>query len=70
MKKEQQKYNPYKATVESIAKMCDKYEYCIQNESDARDFILNVKVKCKDAVEYDKKYSQKLNNCGALRSLR
>lgn len=52
-------YNPYKATVESIAKMCDKYERCIQDDAEARDFLANVRVKCKDAAEYDKKYPQK-----------
>lgn len=47
------KYNPYKATVDSIAEMCNKYENAMRNEEDARDFLHNVKVKCKDAQEYD-----------------
>ena len=45
-------YNPYKAAVESILKMAEKYEpyFC----SNLSDFLNNVKVKCKDAIEYDK----------------
>lgn len=38
--------------------MCDKYECCIQNESEAKDFLANVKVKLRDAIEYDEKYPQ------------
>ena len=43
-------YNPYKATVESIAEMCEKYKLPTSNLS---DFLDNVKVKCKEAKEYD-----------------
>jgi len=51
-------YNPYKAVVESIAKMCDKYEAFASDEAQMRDFLCNVKAKCHEAVEYDKKYCQ------------
>lgn len=51
------RYNPYKAVVESIAEMCKHYD--VASHSGLRDFYANVKVKCKDAIEYDKKYSQK-----------
>jgi hypothetical protein len=50
-------YNPYKATIESIAEMCKHYD--IASHSGLRDFYGNVKVKCKEAIEYDKKHSQK-----------
>lgn len=51
-------YNPYKATVESIAEMAEKYEpYCWADiDSKLSDFLNNVKVKCKDAMEYDKAF--------------
>jgi len=53
-------YNPYKATVESIAKMVEKYEpYCkFDIDSNLTDFLNNVKIKCKDAMEYDKMFPQ------------
>ena len=44
-------YNPYKAVVESIAEMCKHYDKA--SHSGLRDFYDNVKVKCKDAKEYD-----------------
>ena len=44
-------YNPYKEVVESIAEMCKHYDKA--NHSGLRDFYDNVKVKCKDAKEYD-----------------
>ena len=47
-------YNPYKETVKSIANMCDKYATKMNNEEDANDFLQNVKVKCKDAIEFEK----------------
>ena len=50
-------YNPYKAAVESIAEMCKHYDKL--SHSALRDFYDNVKVKCKDAKEYDAKYPQK-----------
>lgn len=50
-------YNPYKATVESIAEMCKHYH--IGSHSILRDFYDNVKVKCKEAIEYDEEYPQK-----------
>ncbi len=42
-------YNPYKEVVESIAEMCKHYD----KATDLQDFYDNVKVKCKDAKEYD-----------------
>lgn len=47
---EESDYNPYKATVKSIITMIEKYA----NNGDLQDFYDNVKVKCKEAVEYDK----------------
>jgi hypothetical protein len=52
-------YNPYKEAVESIAKTCDRYEHCIENEFEARNFLIIVKAKCKDVAEHDEKYPQK-----------
>ena len=51
-------YNPYKVAVESILKMAEKYEpYCKFNiDSNLSDFLNEVKVKCKDAMEYDKMF--------------
>jgi hypothetical protein len=49
-------YNPYKAVVESIAEMCKHYDKA--NHSGLRDFYDNVKVKCKDAKEYDSLFPQ------------
>ena len=49
-------YNPYKAVVESIAEMCKHYDKA--SHSGLRDFYDNVKVKCKDAQEYDKMFPQ------------
>ena len=46
-------YNPYKVTVESITIMVEKYA-----NGDLKDFYDNVKVKCKDAVEYDKTFEK------------
>lgn len=48
-------YNPYKATVESISAMVKKYA---SSGSDLKDFYDNVKVKCKDAAEYDKTFHE------------
>lgn len=48
-------YNPYKAAVESIDKMVDKYAPVTSN---LQDFYDNVKVKCKEAMEYDKMFPQ------------
>ena len=49
-------YNPYKAVVESIAEMCEKYA---SPTSDLSDFLNNIRVKCKDAKEYDSMFPQK-----------
>ena len=53
-------YNPYKVAVESIAEMVEKYEpsYRFDIDSKVCDFFDNVKVKCKDAMEYDKMFPQ------------
>lgn len=48
-------YNPYKATVKSIITMTERYA----NGNDLRDFYDNVKVKCKEAVDYDKTWLEK-----------
>jgi len=45
---EAEAYDPYKTTVESILRMF--YSYSIT--TDKADFIANIRVKCKDAVEY------------------
>jgi len=49
-------YNPYKVVVESIAEMCKHYDKA--SHSGLRDFYDNIKVKCKDAKEYDSLYNQ------------
>jgi hypothetical protein len=56
LKKQSEKsdYNPYKATVESIVAMVEKYA-----NGDLKDFYDNIKVKCKDAMEYDKTWNEK-----------
>lgn len=48
-------YNPYKAVVDSIAKMCDKYTF---TDEIAGDFLNDVRAKCREAKEYDAKYGQ------------
>ena len=48
-------YNPYKATVKSIITMTERYA----NGNDLRDFYDNVKVKCKEAVDYDNIWLEK-----------
>lgn len=49
-------YNPYRETVKSISDMIERYS---DANSDLQDFYDNVKVKCKEAVEYDKKWCKK-----------
>lgn len=44
-------YDPYKAVVESIAEMCVRYDKA--SHSSLEDFYDNVRVKCKDAKEYE-----------------
>lgn len=51
---EKQDYNPYKATIESIAAMVEKYA-----NGDLKDFYDNIKVKCKDAMEYNNTWNKK-----------
>lgn len=50
-------YNPYKEVVESIAEMCKHYDTA--SHSGLRDFYDNVKVKCKEAKEFDAMFPQK-----------
>lgn len=52
----QNNYNPYKAVVESIAKMCKRYDS--MDVGSLQDFYDNVKVKCKDAKEYESLFPQ------------
>jgi hypothetical protein len=49
-------YNSYKEVIESIDEMCKHYDKA--SHSGLRDFYDNVKVKCKDAKEYDSLYPQ------------
>ena len=53
-------YNPYKATVEAIMKMCEDYGSFETVSEDSRiranDFLNNIRVKCKDAIEYEKMF--------------
>lgn len=46
-------YDPYKATVESIADMVERYSE-LQSIEELKDFYNNVKIKCRDAFEYGK----------------
>lgn len=47
-------YNPFKATVEAIMEMCEKY--AAFKDERANDFLNNIRVKCKDAFEYEKTF--------------
>ncbi len=49
-------YNQYKEVVESIAKMCERYDK--YSHSILKDFFNNVKAKCKDAKEFDSLHPQ------------
>lgn len=51
-------YDPYKEVVKSISDMVERYAE-LQSLEDLKDFYDNVKVKCKEAVEYDKKWCKK-----------
>lgn len=53
-------YNPYKEVVDSIAEMCEKYASLGSDLSDflCSDFFCNVRVKCKEAKEYDVMFPQ------------
>lgn len=55
---ETDKYDPYKATVESISDMVKRYTE-LQSLEELKDFYDNVNVKCREAVEYDKKWCKK-----------
>ena len=52
-------YNPYKEVVESIMDMVERYSP--NNVSSLQDFYNNVKVKCREAVEYDNIWNKKQN---------
>ena len=47
-------YDPYKVTVESILDMFSRFDPAT---TDKQDFIDNIRVKCKEAVEYDKTFN-------------
>ena len=53
-------YSPYKVTVEAILEMCEKYGSFESISEDERvranDFLNNIRVKCKDAIEYEKMF--------------
>ena len=49
-------YNPYKVTVKSILEMCARYDNTLT--FDKYDFLDNIRVKCKDAIEYDNLHPQ------------
>jgi hypothetical protein len=51
---EKSDYNPYKVTVESISAMVEKYAPVGSN---LQDFYDNIKVKCKDAMDYKKNFA-------------
>lgn len=46
----EENYNPYEATIKSITEMCKKYGSF--SDDRANDFLDNVRVKCKEAIEY------------------
>lgn len=50
-------YDPFRATVESILEMCEKYA-AFEDER-GNDFLNNIRVKCKEALEYDKMFPTK-----------
>ena len=56
-------YDPFRATVESILEMCEKYGSFESISEDERvranDFLNNIRVKCKEALEYDKMFPTK-----------
>lgn len=47
-------YDPYKVTVESILDMFIRFDPAT---TDKQDFIDNIRIKCKEAVEYDKTFN-------------
>lgn len=53
-------YDPFRAAVESILEMCEKYGSFESISEDERvranDFLNNIRVKCKDAIEYEKMF--------------
>lgn len=51
-------YDPYKEVVKSISDMVERYTE-LQSLEDLQDFYDNVKVKCREAIEYDKKWCKK-----------
>ena len=53
----EESYNPYKVVVESILGMFNRFDPIM---TDKQDFIDNIRVKCKDAVEYEELKNQML----------
>lgn len=51
-------YDPYKEVVKSISDMVEKYTE-LQSIEELKDFYDNIKVKCREAIEYDKKWCKK-----------
>ena len=49
-------YNPYKESIKGILDMCARYDNMLT--CDKQDFLDNVRVKCKDAIEYDNLHPQ------------
>ena len=54
---EETDYDPYKATVKSIADMVEIYSE-LQSLEELKHFYNNVRVKCREAIEYDKKWNK------------
>ena len=51
-------YDPYKSTVESLADMVERYSK-LQTLEELKHFYNNVKVKCREAIEYDNTWNKK-----------
>lgn len=51
-------YDPYKSTVESLADMVERYSE-LQSLEELKHFYNNVKVKCREAIEYDNAWNKK-----------
>ena len=50
----EENYNPYETAIKSIVEMCKKYGSF--SDDRANNFLDNVRVKCKDAIEYANNY--------------
>jgi hypothetical protein len=51
-------YNPYKIAIEALANMVKLY-YSSADSDELKDFYNEVKAKCREAIEYDKKWCKK-----------